>query len=177
LRPILPDRAPIGLAIMHQAIYPHFISLDSSNGEHPFPIAIAWSQADGQVKSTLIMPDDAWQPWDRNRSEHDTEFLCAHGASCVEVLQELLDDLDSALVYAFDPNAELPLLERLFEACGRESELELVPFQTRFSAIDGEQIWRQLDAVTEDLGQGLDDCESRVRCLVILADRLDELIY
>src|SRR5690606_3949662 len=45
--------------------YPQFIAIDGSSfEEHAHPVAIAWSLPDGQIKTTLIAPEDDWDDWD-----------------------------------------------------------------------------------------------------------------
>lgn len=154
--------------------YPQFIALDSSNGDNAFPIAISWSLADGQLKSTLIIPSDEWEPWDNNLSAYDTAYLIDHGATCPEILQELVADLDSHELFSSDLEHDLALLEQICQSCTQERDMELLPFQLAFEQHSSEVLWREYDARSEHHGSDLSDCEGRVRTLVFLADALLE---
>jgi hypothetical protein len=153
-------------------IYPQFIALDSSHGEQAFPVAISWSLEDGQLKSVLIIPDDAWEPWEHNQSQYDTDYLINHGATCPEILQELLSDMESHELFASDLEQDLALLEKICQSCGQERDIDLLPFQLAFEEHDSEEIWQEYEVVTEYQGMDLSVCEERVRALVYLAEHL-----
>ncbi|SEI37434.1 hypothetical protein SAMN05421831_10141 [Allopseudospirillum japonicum] len=73
--------------------YPHFIALDMlTQDEDTYPIGIAWSLTDGQIKSTLIAPDDLWQAWPSSVAQdlgYSRDQLLIHGVPCAEVIREL----------------------------------------------------------------------------------------
>jgi hypothetical protein len=157
-------------------IYPQFITFDSSHGDRAFPVAVSWSLSDGQLKSVLIIPDDSWEPWENNQSQYDTDYLNNHGATCPEILQELISDMESHELFASDAAQDLHFLEMISESCGQERDIELLPFQLAFEEYDSEELWQEYEVVTEYQGMDLSVCEERVRALVYLAEhlRIDE---
>ncbi len=153
--------------------YPQFISLDTSNGSEPFPVAISWSLPDGQLKACLVAPEDDWAPWENNHSDHDTAFLLEQGVSCAEILKELLEDLDGEFLYSLDVENEGSLMAQLFAATSLEQEIQLLPFQDLFAEYEGEELWSHLDNLNEIHELNLGECEDRVRSLILLADALE----
>lgn len=152
--------------------YPQFIAFDSSHGERAFPVSVSWSLSDGQLKSVLIIPDDSWEPWENNQSQYDTDHLINHGATCPEILQELVSDMESHELFAADLVPDLVLLEMICASCGQERDIELLPFQLAFEEHDSETLWHEYEVVTEYQGMDLSICEERVRALVYLAEHL-----
>ncbi|MFL0805944.1 MAG: hypothetical protein K6L60_01505 [Oceanobacter sp.] len=108
--------------------YPHFIAIDASSHEDTaHPIAIAWSMADGQIKTTLIQPEDDWQDWDYGLEDlHgiSQETLYQRGETCWSVIRELENDLDESYLRTDNAEGTAQLLEQIYEACDKELSLE-----------------------------------------------------
>ena len=109
--------------------YPHFIAIDgSSREEHAHPVAIAWSMADGQIKTTLIQPDDDWDDWDITLQDlHgiNPDTLYQLGETVWSVVRELENDLEQTYLFADDAPRCSELLEKLYDACQRDLNIEI----------------------------------------------------
>src|SRR5690554_498811 len=101
--------------------YPQFIAIDASSfEEHAHPIAIAWSLSNGQIKTTLISPDDQWEDEDWDISLQDlhginSETLYQRGETTWSVIRELEHDLANPYIYADDHMRVEILLSKLYE--------------------------------------------------------------
>ena len=109
--------------------YPHFIAVDASSyEEEAHPIAIAWSMADGLIKTTLIQPDDGWNDWDYALEDiHgiSQDTLYQRGETTWAIVRELENDLEQTWLMTDDPERIEPLLSKIYEACNRELSIEL----------------------------------------------------
>lgn len=123
--------------------YPHFIAIDpSSYEEEAHPIAIAWSMSDGQIKTTLIQPDDGWDDWDYALEDiHgiSRDTLYQRGETAWSVVRELEADLENPKLISDDSETVEILLEKIYEASGRETNLEVVPYTNELSASENIQ--------------------------------------
>ncbi|MDF1763709.1 MAG: hypothetical protein P1U57_09890 [Oleibacter sp.] len=108
--------------------YPHFFAIDASSYEdNAHPIALAWSMKDGAIKTTLIQPEDDWTEWDfalQDMHGINQETLFQMGETVWSVIRELENDLQSPLLHCDDDVRSDALLEKLYEACGRDVSLE-----------------------------------------------------
>lgn len=114
--------------------YPQFIAIDASSfEEHAHPVAIAWSLADGQIKTTLISPDDDWEEdWDNCLQDlHGItpETLYQRGETTWSVVRELEEDLANPYLYADNQETVEALLGKLYESCNRELNIEIGSFR------------------------------------------------
>lgn len=109
--------------------YPQFIAIDGSSWEeHAHPVAIAWSMADGQIKTTLIQPDDDWDDWDialQDLHGITPDTLYQRGETLWSVIRELEGDLEQPYLYADDQERVTLLLEKIYDACNRELSIEI----------------------------------------------------
>lgn len=108
---------------------PQFVAIDASSWEErAHPIAIAWSLADGRIKTTLIQPEDDWDDWDYALEDiHgiNQDTLYQRGETCWSVIRELENDLQSSRLQSDDiEHCEL-MLERIYDACQRDLSIEL----------------------------------------------------
>ncbi len=112
--------------------YPHFIAIDASSyDDDAHPIAIAWSMSDGQIKTTLIQPEDDWDDWDYALEDiHgiSQETLYQRGETCWSVIRELENDIEESYLRTDDSGRVEHLLNMIYEACNREPSLETGPF-------------------------------------------------
>lgn len=109
--------------------YPHFVAVDASSWEEEAqPIAIAWSLADGRIKTTLIQPEDNWDDWDYALEDiHgiSRDTLYQRGETAWAVIRELENDIDQSYVFSDDAERVEELMSRIYEACDRELSLEV----------------------------------------------------
>lgn len=110
--------------------YPQFIAIDGSSFEDfAHPVAIAWSLPNGQIKTTLITPEDDWEDWDISLQDlHGItpDTLHQRGESPWSVIRELEQDLDNAYLFADHQERVETLINKLYEACDREPSFEIV---------------------------------------------------
>lgn len=148
------------------ASYPHFLAIDASSYEDTaVPVAIAWSLQDGTIKTVLIQPDDDWDDWDY--SLEDLHGISQHtlyqlGETPWSVVRELEHDLEQPCVYSHDPDATERLLERLYDACGRDMSLEAANHSEGIADETRLRDW-QLDHALEH-----QPCDERVRLMLML---------
>lgn len=118
--------------------YPQFIAIDASSFEEwAHPVAIAWSLADGQIKTTLIAPDDDWDDWDISLQDlHGItpETLYQRGETPWSVIRELEQDLENSYIFADQPERVEALLEKLYESCSRELNFEIGHYNEQVAA-------------------------------------------
>lgn len=123
--------------------YPHFIAIDASSYEDSaYPIAIAWSLADGTIKTTLIQPDDEWDEWDFALEElHgiSQDTLYQRGETPWSVIRELENDLEQSYLASDDVDRCELLLEKLYETCQRELSMEIGSYTADLFQPDNKQ--------------------------------------
>ncbi len=110
--------------------YPLIIAFEMSSYEDDaFPVAVAWSLPEGQIKSTLISPDEEWleQLYDQGGAGIDPEQLLLEGHSAKSVIEELQLDLGDERLYSPDPFTAETAIERFAESLDRELDLPLRP--------------------------------------------------
>tara|TARA_B100001109_G_scaffold94721_2_gene76972 strand:- start:29998 stop:30453 length:456 start_codon:yes stop_codon:yes gene_type:complete len=109
--------------------YPHFIAIDGSSWEEQaHPVAIAWSMADGQIKTTLIQPEDDWDDWDialQDLHGINPDTLYQLGETVWSVIRELENDLEQPHLYADEADRANEMLEKLYEACNRDVSFDV----------------------------------------------------
>lgn len=125
--------------------YPQFIAIDGTDlSDSAYPVAMAWSLADGQIKTTLVEPDESWQQWDTGLgAEHgiEPETLYQRGETTWSVVRELEADLSASTLY-YNPQTDpyLPeLLERLYASCEQEVQINLMPIDALIADVE---IWQ-----------------------------------
>ena len=147
-------------------MYPHFIAVDASSFEdEAHPVAIAWSLADGTIKTTLIQPEDDWEDWDYALEDlhgitRDT--LYQRGETPWSVVREMENDLEQPFLFCEDVERTDLLLEKLYEACGREPTVETGRFTSELSDQRDINDW-MLDTAFQH-----QTCDERVRLMLTL---------
>ncbi|MDK2779297.1 MAG: hypothetical protein KYX62_16710 [Pseudomonadota bacterium] len=140
--------------------YPHFIAIDGSSWEpHAHPVAIAWSMADGQIKTTLIQPEDDWDDWDITLQDvHgiNPDTLYQLGETVWSVIRELENDLEQSYLFSDDAERSTDLLDKLYDACRRDLSLEIIHCS---DAIDGE--------LPDSSDMHYQPCDERVRLMLL----------
>lgn len=150
--------------------YPIIMALDGSSYEdRAFPIAAAWSLPNGEIKSTLIRPDEDWWDPDSNYQHDfdlDEETLHTQGLSAIQVAKEMETDIQDGQVFCLDPDMNDQLAVRLFDAIRAEPNFESYTTQELLPDFDAELLLEQLNAYSIQLGLDLNSCENRVRVLL-----------
>lgn len=149
--------------------FPIFLDFEcSSPDEDGFPIAVSWSLPDGQVKSTLISPEDHWLDYESSHfDDHhlDIDDLMLHGVSALEVIRELQADIDADVVYVDGLGEDEHWLDKLYQAYQMEPQFALEPayslYETDSEAwIDQKQTWLEEN--------GLDPYQSEANVVAML---------
>lgn len=148
--------------------YPCFLTIDASSYEDTaHPVAIAWSLADGTVKTTLIQPEEDWEDWDYALEElHgiSQNTVYERGETLWSVILELENDLDRPFLQCDDIERCEMLLERMYDACGRDLTLEI--------SHHGEELNDQVNRDDWYLDTAFHNqpCDERVRLMLLLWD-------
>lgn len=147
--------------------YPHFIALDASSYEETaHPIAIAWSLADGSIKTVLIQPEDDWEDWDYALEDMHgitQDTLYQRGETPWSIIRELEEDLEQPFLHTAHTELTLTLLERIYEACGRELSLELGDHRVELPNVPDLYDWYMDTAFDQQ------PCDERVRLMLLLS--------
>lgn len=109
---------------------PTIIAVEMSSYEdNAFPVAACWSLSHGEMKFTLITPEDEWleELHEQGGLDVDVDQLLYEGHSIKEVFEELLLDLGDEPIYCVDPHSIERALEIMMESLDREFELSLRP--------------------------------------------------
>lgn len=155
--------------------YPRFLVLEASNFEEDaYPIAAAWSIADGQLKAILIRPEDEWTQWDPlNEDTHGItrSQIEMNGESVLDVIREIADDVDKQQVYVSEPYLYEKWLQTMYGAYGAEPPFELAPLSDLF-LMHPQELEEELENLASNLLLELKVGEDRVRTLLELYSRL-----
>lgn len=152
---------------------PIFISLDVVDDYHRvIPVAIAWSLPDGQIKSTLIRPDQHWEIDAISLANVDLDTMFEQGATPAEIVTEMNLDFDDNTVYCFDEYQDIPALDTLFEAINDEAGFELLAWSTAFTGASSDQIFETANWISELNNLDLSVAEDRVKRMLLSYDEL-----
>jgi len=149
---------------------PQFLDIESSSyDEDSFPICIAWSTPEGQIKNILVMPDDEWNPQDSTLPEETLQHLYDHGVSGIDIIREMNDDLDGKAVFVDGIGYDSELLEKFYETFGEEPSFEIASISELFTNRNFEEIMDNRNQVIQDNSLDTDQAEHNVLSLLILA--------
>ncbi|WP_250657774.1 hypothetical protein [Alkalimarinus coralli] len=155
---------------------PQFLDIESSSyDEDCFPICIAWSLPDGQIKNVLVMPDDDWSPHNSTLPEETLQHLYDNGVSGIDIIREMNGDLDGIPVYIDGIDYDTELLEKLYETFDEEPTFELTPVTSLFTNKSFEEIIDNKNQIIQDNNFNTEQAEHNVLSLLIMA-REDGLI-
>ena len=148
--------------------FPVFIAIDQV-GEYnnTFPFAIAWSLPDGQIKRTLISPEDDWDPWAWGDLRADITQLFETGATCREVLYELTNDIEDTTLFCFDEDNETTALETIYAALNDEPAFELVYWPAAQFPVDNEKALEVSNWVRDHNELDIERAEDRVKLMLL----------
>ncbi len=110
---------------------PRFLDIEYCQTDDAlFPTAIAWSLADGQMKTVVIAPEDAWLPEDGDLGDVDLLYLEEQGGvpPLLELARELHEDLPDQTVYVDGLDPDEILIDLIFSAVRQEAPpFEIAP--------------------------------------------------
>ncbi|MDX1755671.1 MAG: hypothetical protein R3175_06405 [Marinobacter sp.] len=120
---------------------PRFLDLEYCQSDEVFfPTAIAWSLADGRMKTVMIEPDESWLPGDFDPPDVDVRLLLEQGVPLIELVRALHEDLPNETVYTDGLDPDETLVDLIFEAVGMEAPFELAPVTELITSLDSQAI-------------------------------------
>lgn len=148
--------------------FPVFISLDVV-GDHKqiIPITIAWSLPDGQIKSTLVRPEEDWEIEEIALGDLDIDTIIEQGATPAEIVTEMNLDFEDTTVYCFDEYQDVPALDALFHALNDEPSFEVIPWPEAFDKSSNDTIFETASWVGEVNTLNIGIAEDRVKQMLL----------
>lgn len=154
---------------------PLFLDIEvSSPEEEQYPIAIAWSLPDGQLKSVLVSPDDDWEPWDNADADTDVQYLMDQGMSGLDVIREMNQDLSGQTVFVDGLDDDEALIDKLFETFGDDPDFEIAPL-TSLLPEPFESLLDQRRQLAENHELDLNAAEDSVRSMLFLYSEINRM--
>lgn len=150
---------------------PRFMDIEYfQSDELFFPTAMAWSLADGRMKTVVIEPDESWLAHaEHELPEDQLWYLREQGVPLIELARALHEDLPDQTVYTDGLDPDETLVDLLFSAVAMEPPFELAPLDELIPGMNRDAIEdRRREILFE---QGLDPQlpESGVYALLMLA--------
>ena len=148
--------------------FPVFISADVI-GDHQqiIPVTIAWSMPDGQIKSTLVRPEENWEIEEIALGDLDLDTITEQGATPAEIVTEMNLDFEDTTVYCFDEYQDVPALDALFHALNDEPGFEVIPWPESFNGASNEMIFETSNWVRGINSLDLSNAEDRVKQMLL----------
>lgn len=127
---------------------------------HFFPMGVAWSLADGRIKTTLLIPDDDWLPELAEDPDVDLQLLYEQGAPAIEVVREMNEDLDDQEVYCDGLENKEALIDLLFSTVHDQPAFQMASVQTLLPQLSSEELEDRSRALMNEyeLQPGLPEC-------------------
>ncbi|MCK0106338.1 hypothetical protein [Marinobacter sp. S0848L] len=120
---------------------PRFLDIEYCQTDDAlFPTAIAWSLEDGQMKSVVIAPDEAWVPDGADLGDIDLFYLEEQGVPILELVRELHEDLPGQTVYVDGIDPDETLADLIFEAVKQEAPFEIAPIADLITDLDSDTL-------------------------------------
>jgi hypothetical protein len=149
---------------------PRFLDIEYCQTDDAlFPTAIAWSLADGQMKTVVIAPEDAWLPEDGDLGDVDLLYLEEQGVPLLELARELHEDLPDQTVYVDGLDPDEILIDLIFSAVRQEAPFEIAPISELITGLDSEALEDRRRQLLFDEGLEPQLPENGVYSLLLLA--------
>lgn len=149
---------------------PQFFALEASSAdENAFPIAVAWSLADGTIKTTTICPDEDWNPQENHDHNVELDVLFDQGASPTDVCLEMNADLDGVNAFCNFSSYDDELLDKLCDSARSEPSFEPEHWQAAFQGLSADEIEERFNFKCRELDLYPETSEDRVRVMVFVA--------
>lgn len=123
----------------------------NSSDEPAFPLLFTWSTHEAQVKEVLVIPDDEWLEQHRiepNALDLDEQQLYEFGYEASDILAEWINEFDTDVIYALEPESISLLIEAVYDIKGMEPSFEVQSIHSWFEERDVD-----LDDAVAQLGQ------------------------
>lgn len=150
---------------------PRFLDIEYFQSEALFfPTAMAWSLADGRMKTVVIEPDDSWL----ERAGHELPedllwYLREQGVPLIELARALHEDLPDQTVFTDGLDPDETLVDLIFETLFMEAPFELAPLEELIPGLGRDAIEDSRRAILFEQGLEPQLPESGVYALLILA--------
>lgn len=149
---------------------PQFLDIEfAATATGYLPTAMAWSLADGRMKTVVVTPEDDWLPEDPDDHDLDLAYLQEQGAPALDIVQEMSEDLGDTTVFVDGLDPDEAVLEWFFESLGRPLPFEVATVDQLIHHLDSDTLedWRRELMITHGLEPQLP--ESGVYALLLLA--------
>lgn len=152
--------------------YPGFIAVETG-GDNSLPLAIAWALRNGQVKNTLIQPDDEWLKDELlSLGGYDLDELRHLGISPLDVLRELENDHFSETLYTAGVQDDEAALSMMFDDFGVDLFVELAPASMLYPDLEPGEWARARNELFGEMGLEPLRPEHEVQVMLYLHQRL-----
>ncbi|NLQ16306.1 hypothetical protein HGG82_01545 [Marinomonas sp. M1K-6] len=122
------------------ASLPIFITAVANSSDEPaFPLLFTWSTHEAQIKEVLVIPDDEWLEEHRiepNALDLDEQQLYEFGFEASDILAEWINEFDTDVIYALEPELLSLLVEATYDIKGLEPSFEVQSIHSWFEERD-----------------------------------------
>jgi hypothetical protein len=149
---------------------PRFLDIEYCQTEDAlFPVAMAWSVENGQMKTVVIAPDDAWIPDDGDLGDFDLLYLEEQGVPLIEIVHELHQDLPDQTVYVDGMDPDEVLVDMIFDAVDSDVPFEIVGIESLVTSLSREALDDRRRQLLTDEGLEPQLPENGVYALLLIA--------
>lgn len=149
---------------------PRFLDIEYCQTENAlFPVAMAWSVANGQIKTVVIAPEDSWVPEDGDMGDVDLLYLEEQGVPLIEIIHELHQDLPDQTVYVDGMDPDEILIDLIFDALGQEPPFEIVGIESLVTSLSREELDDRRRQLLTDEGLQPQLPENSVYAMLLIA--------
>ena len=134
-----------------------------------FPVAMAWSLEDGQMKTVVIAPADEWIPEDADLGDIDLLYLEEQGVPLIELAQELHQDLPDQTVYVDGMDPDEILVDLIFTAVAMDAPFEIAGMEELVTSLPREALDDRRRQLLSDEGLEPQLPEKGVYALLLIA--------
>jgi len=149
---------------------PRFLDIEYCQTEDAlFPVAMAWSLENGQMKTVVIAPHDDWIPEDGDLGDFDLLYLEEQGVPLIEIVRELHQDLPDQTVYVDGMDPDEILIDLIFDAVDSEAPFEIVGIESLITSLSREALDDRRRKLLTDEGLQPQLPENGVYALLLIA--------
>jgi len=149
---------------------PRFLDIEYCQTEDAlFPVAMSWSVENGQMKTVVIAPDDAWIPEEGDLGDVDLLYLEEQGVPLIEIVHELHQDLPDMTVYVDGMDPDEVLVDLIFTAVDSEAPFEIVSIESLVTSLTREELDDRRRQLLIDEGLEPQLPENSVYALLLIA--------
>lgn len=151
---------------------PVFLAFEVTDEDQGYPYSVAWSLNNGQYKSVLLKPEDAWLiDWDSGQNAAGApplQDLLDRGETVLDVIKEWAEDFSDGEVYSEDPALAEYCLDMMYDAYDKEVMAEVIPIRELFSDVDPTDLDDQRRWIMDTEGLMAVQAEDTVRTFIHL---------